>query len=194
VCKVWHFLALEAALEELVDSRQKGARKMNRKMNWKMKRSGERAFPALRRLLTMSRPVTEPQRHVTGHSQHASAQRRVDFGRLEAIIAEDHGKRGIAPLVLPGELARAAYHLGQCRAASACQHVAVLTGYPCCPGSPPTETDGPLGAIATARALVALGKRATILTDSINEVRCVPLPGAASVAQVACGAWHARAG
>ena len=84
---------------------------------------------------------------------------------------------GIAPLVLPGELARAAYHLGQGsaadgprRAASACQHVAVLTGYPCCPGSPPTETDGPLGAIATARALAALGKRATILTDSINEV------------------------
>ena len=145
------------------------------------------AVPSLRRLLTMPRPVADHPRHVAGHAQRASAQRRVDFERLEAIIAEDHGKRGIAPLVLPGELARAAYHLGQCsakdgsaadRAASNCQHVAVLTGYPCCPGNPPTETDGPLGAIAIARALVALGKRATILTDSINEVRCVPLLGA----------------
>lgn len=34
---------------------------------------------------------------------------------------------------------------------------------------PPTETDGPLGAAAIARAVSSLGARATILTDSCNE-------------------------
>lgn len=110
------------------------------------------------------------------HAEQASAPRHVNLARLEEIIAEDHGKRGIAPLVIRGELARAAYHLSHDispGAPRACQHVAILTGYPCYPGSPPTETDGPLGAIATARALVALGKTATILTDVVNEVCCV---------------------
>jgi hypothetical protein len=110
------------------------------------------------------------------HAPRASAPRKVCFSRLEEIIAEDHGQRGIAPLVIRGELARAAYHLSH---GPARQHIAIVTGYPCCPGSPPTETDGPPGAIATARALVALGHRVTILTDECNEVRAVVARGGA---------------
>eukprot|EP00277_Geminigera_cryophila_P002825 CAMPEP_0179427950 /NCGR_PEP_ID=MMETSP0799-20121207/13755_1 /TAXON_ID=46947 /ORGANISM="Geminigera cryophila, Strain CCMP2564" /LENGTH=256 /DNA_ID=CAMNT_0021203223 /DNA_START=250 /DNA_END=1017 /DNA_ORIENTATION=+ len=83
--------------------------------------------------------------------------------QLENTIKEDPGKRGIAPLCIPGDLAAAAKIL------AAAKSVAILSGYPCCLADPPTETDGPPGALAIARALVALGKRATILTDLVNE-------------------------
>lgn len=50
-----------------------------------------------------------------------------------------------------------------------CWQVAILTGFPCLLDySPPTETDGPLGAFAIARALIRLGKRAIIITDECN--------------------------
>ena len=62
--------------------------------------------------------------------------------------AQDPGRRGIAPLFIRGELAAAARSLVPAKS------VAILTGYPCCLADPPTETDGPLGALAIARALV----------------------------------------
>ena len=126
-------------------------------------------------LFLTSRPSCPSAFSASGsQAPRASAPRKVDFSRLEEIIAEDHGQRGIGPLVIRGELARAAYHLSH---GPDCQHIAIVTGYPCCPGSPPTETDGPPGAIATARALVALGHRVTILTDECNEVRAVKARG-----------------
>lgn len=46
--------------------------------------------------------------------------------------------------------------------------VAILTGFPCLMDyNPSTETDGPPGAFAIARALIALGKRVYILTDEV---------------------------
>ncbi|KAJ1496150.1 hypothetical protein T484DRAFT_1923660, partial [Baffinella frigidus] len=83
--------------------------------------------------------------------------------RLEEEAAEDQGGRGIAPLVVPGELAAAA------NAARAATSVALLTGYPCCVADPPTETDGPPGTLALARALQSLGKKVAILTDDCNH-------------------------
>ena len=65
-----------------------------------------------------------------------------------SLPAQDPGQRGIASLFLDGELAAAASSLTSARS------VAILTGYPCCLADPPTETDGPLGALAIARALV----------------------------------------
>jgi len=48
--------------------------------------------------------------------------------------------------------------------------VLVLSGFPCCVNeSPPTETDGPPGAYAIARAAMALGHKVLVVTDSCNE-------------------------
>jgi hypothetical protein len=52
--------------------------------------------------------------------------------------------------------------------------VCIATGYPCCLSDPPTETDGPLGALAIARALSSLGKKVVILTDQVCPLRPSP--------------------
>ena len=45
-----------------------------------------------------------------------------------------------------------------------CHNIIIITGFPCnLEHKPPTETDGPLGAVAIARSLVALGKKVTLL-------------------------------
>lgn len=51
------------------------------------------------------------------------------------------------------------------------QHnVVILSGFPCCVReTPPTETDGPPGALAIARAAVALGYAVTLVTDECNR-------------------------
>ncbi|KAL6061411.1 D-glutamate cyclase [Balamuthia mandrillaris] len=77
---------------------------------------------------------------------------------LERIISADPGNRGIGPLVMEGELMRAA------RAAFRAKSVAIVTGFYILACHSP-ETDGPLGALAIARALVGLGKEVTLVTD-----------------------------
>ena len=78
---------------------------------------------------------------------------------LEAVVQRDEGKRGIRPLTHPGQLLSVATELlAVLRSAQDCVNVVVLTGFPCLRDrTPPTETDGPPGAAAVARALVALG-------------------------------------
>eukprot|EP01032_Pedospumella_encystans_P014367 gene14367-16504_t len=50
------------------------------------------------------------------------------------------------------------------------KRVAVITGFPCMlTHSPPTETDGPLGALSIAKTLLMLGKDVVIITDECNE-------------------------
>eukprot|EP00960_Hanusia_phi_P044525 756692-Hanusia_phi.AAC.3 len=83
--------------------------------------------------------------------------------RLEEAAAEDKGGRGIGPLLRVGELQDATSSLRHVR------HIAILTGYPCCSSSPPTETDGPPGALAIARALMRMGKRVVLMTDEVNR-------------------------
>lgn len=84
--------------------------------------------------------------------------------QLEKLIQHDEGCRGIGDLVVQGEL------LNGANALMSANNVAIITGFPCLIGStPPTETDGPLGAICIARSLIALGKSVSILTDECNE-------------------------
>lgn len=86
------------------------------------------------------------------------------ISRLENRIHLDEGRRGIDEIIIKGELYNAAAELLQSK------RVAIITGFPCLLDfSPPTETDGPLGAVAIARALVALGKDVVIATDECNE-------------------------
>ena len=45
----------------------------------------------------------------------------------------------------------------------------ILTGFPCLiDHTPPTETDGPVGAVAIARAVLGAGGSAALLTDDCN--------------------------
>ena len=82
---------------------------------------------------------------------------------LEAVIQRDEGGRGIGQIVVKGELVSAAQTLLKSK------NVAIITGFPCLMDfDPPTETDGPLGALAIARCLIALGKNVTIATDECN--------------------------
>lgn len=83
---------------------------------------------------------------------------------LERRVQLDEGKRGIKPLIIPGEMLKSAKSLLQAKS------IVIITGFPCLLDyDPPTETDGPLGAAAIARALLALGKSVTIATDECNE-------------------------
>uniref|UniRef100_A0A7S3HHU9 D-glutamate cyclase-like C-terminal domain-containing protein n=1 Tax=Spumella elongata TaxID=89044 RepID=A0A7S3HHU9_9STRA len=84
---------------------------------------------------------------------------------MEQVVQADEGKRGIHDIILPeGELYNAA-----CEMITA-KRVAVITGFPCMlTHSPPTETDGPLGALSIAKTLLMLGKDVVIITDECNE-------------------------
>jgi len=84
---------------------------------------------------------------------------------LEERVQRDEGARGIgAILVERGELEIAA------RAMCASSSAVIMTGFPCMLDyEPPTETDGPLGALCIARCLLALGKNVTLITDECNE-------------------------
>jgi len=84
---------------------------------------------------------------------------------LEERVQRDEGKRGIVD-ILPakGELLRAANEI------LASNKIAIITGFPCMMAyTPPTETDGPLGALCIARSALAVGKDVIILTDECNE-------------------------
>ena len=78
---------------------------------------------------------------------------------IERAVQGDPGHRGIADFTPPaGELQNAAEALyGAATATTATgADVLVVTGFPCLlEFSPPTETDGPLGAVAIARALLS---------------------------------------
>ncbi|CAM9585279.1 unnamed protein product [Chrysoparadoxa australica] len=97
-------------------------------------------------------------------------------------LEEDN--RGTSQLCdgLEDELARAAEAL----AGGEKKIVIIMTGFPCLlDHEPPTETDGPPGAVAIARACIAFGHHVTIITDEVNEevvmaaVAGAGLPGSA---------------
>ena len=102
---------------------------------------------------------------------------------IETLVQQDEGKRGIAqiiPIFPIFQAATAEEEQSQSRpqshlenAAQAmldCSHAVIITGFPCMlDHSPPTETDGPLGAMCLARTLVAMGKKVHVITDECNE-------------------------
>eukprot|EP00164_Ancoracysta_twista_P006436 GFYU01008958.1.p1 GENE.GFYU01008958.1~~GFYU01008958.1.p1 ORF type:complete len:318 (+),score=58.64 GFYU01008958.1:150-1103(+) len=80
---------------------------------------------------------------------------------LEDLIGEDPGQRGIGPLRVAGDLANS------CQDILKAKRVAVGTGF-FIDAAGNCETDGPLGAAAVAKAVVALGKECVVLTDNMN--------------------------
>jgi D-glutamate cyclase len=85
---------------------------------------------------------------------------------IQDIIGTDAGGRGMKALIVEGDLVASAEILGALEPS----HVVVLTGFPCCVNeSPPTETDGPPGALALARAAYQLGHVVSVVTDDCNK-------------------------
>eukprot|EP01067_Filipodium_phascolosomae_P003424 Filipodium_phascolosomae@DN2614_c0_g1_i12.p1 len=78
---------------------------------------------------------------------------------LYHVVSKDTGGRGIASFTNDLDFTQAAeklWHSGR---------VCILTGFPCnLDREPSTETDGPSGTFALARALIKLKKKVTILT------------------------------
>lgn len=88
--------------------------------------------------------------------------------KLQDIIGTDAGGRGMKSLIVPGDLLVASEALAKLQDGS---NVIILSGFPCCVNeSPPTETDGPPGALALARAAVQLGHTTTLITDDCNKL------------------------
>jgi len=94
---------------------------------------------------------------------------------IESIIGKDEGGRGMEGLIVPGDLLDGATLLARLTPISRDDdnrqaHVVILSGFPCCVDSdPPTETDGPPGTFAIARAALGLGYRVTVVTDECNR-------------------------
>lgn len=90
--------------------------------------------------------------------------------KIQDIIGTDIGNRGMKPLICPGDLFQASQTLSNLKV-DASKNILILSGFPCCVNeNPPTETDGPPGTFAIARACVALGHFTVIVvTDECNE-------------------------
>ena len=85
---------------------------------------------------------------------------------MQDVVGTDAGARGMKALIVDGDLLAASRSFGMLEPS----HVIVLTGFPCCVNeSPPTETDGPPGAVALARTAYQLGHAVTIVTDDCNK-------------------------
>ena len=83
------------------------------------------------------------------------------------IIGTDAGNRGMKTLIVDDDLIDASYVLATLPKGST---VIVLSGFPCCvTQTPPTETDGPPGTYAIARAAYALGHTVIVVTDECNK-------------------------
>lgn len=109
---------------------------------------------------------------MSNDANHAVIDQAVD--KLQDIIGTDAGGRGMKSLICPGDLLQASTIFASLPLKS---NVVILSGFPCCVHElPPTETDGPPGAVALVRAAVALGHLVTFVTDSCNEaVFCAAL-------------------
>jgi D-glutamate cyclase len=88
------------------------------------------------------------------------------FAALQDIVGTDAGNRGMKSLIVPGDLEKASRLVTGLSVPST---VIVLSGFPCCVNeSPPSETDGPPGTFAIARAAAALGHHVIVVTETCN--------------------------
>lgn len=78
---------------------------------------------------------------------------------MHGIVSRDEGGRGIANLVVPGDMFAAA------TAFVRADVIALLTGFPCVVEPPFAENDGLAGTAALSRAARALGKRVVLMSD-----------------------------
>ena len=109
---------------------------------------------------------------------------------IEDIISKDDGGRGMTSLVVTGDLEKAAKVLARTCTSNdfsdgRIPQLVILSGFPCCINfDPPTETDGPPGTLAIARAAIILGYEVTIVTDDCNG----------AVFRAACGSELSKEG
>ena len=90
------------------------------------------------------------------------------YDAIQDIIGTDAGNRGMKSLIVQGDLAKSAKAVVNLSIPST---VIVLSGFPCCVDeSPPTETDGPPGTFAIARAIAALGHSVIVVTELCNAM------------------------
>jgi hypothetical protein len=88
--------------------------------------------------------------------------------KLFARVSRDDYSRGIGRFAahFADDLNQSAHAIAQ----HDVRHVGIITGFPCLMQyAIPTETDGPLGALALARALLLMGKSVTVITDDCNS-------------------------
>lgn len=83
------------------------------------------------------------------------------IGKIEKIISENSGSRGLAGIKLEKDLENSARDLNDS------DTVLIVTGF-CIKMCRIGETDGPLGAISLAHALNMLGKKVVLVTDSYS--------------------------
>ena len=86
------------------------------------------------------------------------------FSKLEQMILDDPGHRGVASLFVESDLLKATLAL------SHADRVAITTGFPCnTEYEVKEETDGLPGALAICQALIALEKEVTLISDDKNQ-------------------------
>jgi len=115
-----------------------------------------------------------------------SASVEFTIAEMERAVQSDPGKRGINAFMLPsGELLAGARSLFRHKGTT--EQACLLTGFPCLLDfDPPTETDGPLGAVSIARAYLAVtGPAAPLVlaTDACNEAVLLAAVQAAGLEQ-----------
>lgn len=90
--------------------------------------------------------------------------------QIQDIIGTDAGGRGMKSLIVQGDLLEAARKFSNNKSKKK-RCILLLSGFPCCvKETPPTETDGPPGTVALARAAVALGyDQVVLVTDDCNR-------------------------
>ena len=106
------------------------------------------------------------------------------------VSRDDLTKRGIAPLVRPGQLLAAAEAVLAAPTSPSRKGVLILTGFPCHrERMPPAESDGPPGAVALAVALLALGRSPVtlLIEDHSGHVlrNCADAAGCGNRADIA---------
>lgn len=83
--------------------------------------------------------------------------------KLDGMIQEDPGNRGIKYLYQPGQLVKAALRVSHGNS------IGIVTGFPLKNGNEYcNETDGPLGALTMAKAFKSLGKNVTLISTHYN--------------------------
>ena len=113
------------------------------------------------------RPPVSFQSNLRSTTMSSSSSSSAAFGALQNVIGTDAGNRGMKPLIVPGDLEKAAQVVAAMPVPST---VVVLSGFPCCVNeTPPSETDGPPGTFAIARAVAALGHNVIVVTETCNE-------------------------
>jgi hypothetical protein len=89
---------------------------------------------------------------------------------LQDVVGTDDGNRGMKALIVPEDFGEACKALGRLLP-SQDKAIIIVSGFPCHVNEvPPTETDGPGGTVAIAKAAIGLGHHVQIITDDCNEI------------------------